>query len=36
MMGLKIVVVGCDSQGNIDMADLAAKVAGASRPRSPR
>ena len=27
MMGLKIVVVNCDSQGNIDMADLAAKVA---------
>jgi glycine dehydrogenase len=26
MMGLKIVVVGCDSQGNIDMDDLAAKV----------
>ena len=27
LMGLKIVVVGCDSQGNIDVADLAAKVA---------
>jgi glycine dehydrogenase len=26
MMGLKIVVVGCDTLGNIDMADLAAKV----------
>ncbi len=26
MMGLKIVVIGCDSQGNIDMEDLAAKV----------
>ncbi len=27
MMGLKIVVVGCDAQGNVDMADLAAKIA---------
>jgi glycine dehydrogenase len=26
MMGLKIVVVACDSQGNIDMADLKAKL----------
>jgi glycine dehydrogenase len=26
MMGLKIVVVACDSQGNVDMADLRAKV----------
>ena len=27
MMGLKIVVVSCDHQGNIDLADLATKVA---------
>jgi glycine dehydrogenase len=27
MMGLKIIVVACDSQGNIDMADLKAKLA---------
>ena len=27
MMGLKIVVVACDADGNIDMADLKAKVA---------
>ena len=27
MMGLQIVVVDCDSQGNIDLDDLAAKVA---------
>ena len=27
MMGLKIVVVACDDQGNIDLADLAAKIA---------
>jgi glycine dehydrogenase len=27
MMGMKIVVVACDSQGNIDMADLKAKLA---------
>ena len=27
MAGMRVVVVGCDSQGNIDMADLAAKAA---------
>jgi len=27
MMGLKIVVVACDDQGNIDLADLSAKIA---------
>jgi glycine dehydrogenase len=27
MMGMKIVVVACDSQGNIDMADLKTKLA---------
>ena len=27
MMGLRIVVVACDAQGNVDMADLAAKIA---------
>jgi glycine dehydrogenase len=27
MMGLTIVVVACDAQGNIDMADLGAKIA---------
>ena len=27
MMGMKIVVVNCDDQGNIDMADLHAKIA---------
>jgi glycine dehydrogenase len=27
MMGLKIVVVACDAQGNVDMADLSAKIA---------
>jgi len=27
MMGLKIVVVACDANGNIDLADLAAKIA---------
>jgi glycine dehydrogenase len=26
MMGLKIVVVACDSQGNVDVADLKAKI----------
>jgi glycine dehydrogenase len=26
MMGLRIVVVACDAQGNIDMADLAARI----------
>ncbi len=26
MMGLRIVVVGCDASGNIDVADLAAKI----------
>ena len=26
MMGLSIVVVGCDAQGNIDLADLQAKI----------
>ncbi len=26
MMGLKIVVVGCDEQGNIDLTDLRAKI----------
>jgi glycine dehydrogenase len=27
MMGMRIVVVACDASGNIDMADLAAKIA---------
>ncbi len=26
IMGLRVIVVGCDAQGNVDMADLAAKA----------
>ena len=31
MAGLKVVVVACDSNGNVDLADLRAKAAAASR-----
>ncbi len=34
MAGLRVVVVGCDAEGNVDLADLEAKVAAA--PRAPR
>ena len=35
MMGLRIVVVGCDEHGNVDIADLERKIAEHAR-RSPR
>ena len=36
MAGMRVVVVACDDAGNVDLADLDAKIDAARRTRWPR
>jgi glycine cleavage system protein P-like pyridoxal-binding family len=36
MAGMEVVVVACDANGNVDVADLRAKGRAARAPTSPR
>ena len=36
MAGMRVVVVACDDDGNVDLDDLRAKIDEHARPSSPR